>query len=78
MDMISQTQLDLSQSRAAGNGTSNSVRGVFAGGLSPTYRDTIDFVTIASTGNASDFGNLASARAYLFNGQCADAHGGIG
>ena len=69
---------NLSQSRAAGNGTSNSVRGVFAGGLSPTYRDTIDFVTIASTGNASDFGNLASARAYLFNGQCADAHGGIG
>ena len=69
---------NLTQSRAGGNGTSNSIRGVFAGGLSPTYRDTIDFVTISSTGNATDFGNLASARAYLFNGQCADAHGGLG
>ena len=69
---------DLSQARAGGNGTSNSIRGVFGGGISPTYRDTIDFVTISSTGNAADFGNLASARHYLFNGQCADAHGGLG
>ena len=69
---------NLTQSRAGGNGTSNSIRGVFAGGVSPTYRDTIDFVTISSTGNAADFGNLASARHYLFNGQCADAHGGLG
>ena len=69
---------DLSQARAGGNGTSNSIRGVFGGGISPTYRDTIDFVTISSAGNAADFGNLASARHYLFNGQCADAHGGLG
>ena len=69
---------DLSQARAGGNGTSNSIRGVFGGGVSPTYRDTIDFVTISSAGNAADFGNLASARHYLFNGQCADAHGGLG
>ena len=69
---------NLTQSRAGGNGTSNSIRGVFGGGISPTYRDTIDFVTISSAGNATDFGNLASARHYLFNGQCADAHGGLG
>ena len=69
---------NLPQSRAGGNGTSNSIRGVFGGGISPTYRDTIDFVTISSAGNATDFGNLASARHYLFNGQCADAHGGLG
>ena len=69
---------NLTQARAGGNGTSNSIRGVFGGGISPTYRDTIDFVTISSAGNATDFGNLASARHYLFNGQCADAHGGLG
>ena len=33
-------------------------RGVFGGGATPTNKDTIDFVTIASTGNATDFGNL--------------------
>ena len=38
-------------------------RGVFGGGEvpgSPGVTDTIDFITILSTGNASDFGNLLS------------------
>ena len=30
-------------------------------GFSPTLRDTIDFIEIASTGNAVDFGNLVTA-----------------
>ena len=44
-------------------------RGVFAGGFngpSPTVTnyDTIDYINIASTGNAQDFGDLTSARNY--------------
>ena len=59
---------NLSQAReypAAGQGSSTT-RGLFAGGrTSPSnYVDTIDFVTMASTGNASDFGNLTVGRHY--------------
>jgi len=43
----------------------SSTRGIFAGGYtnSPTgtHFDTIEFVTVSSTGNASDFGNLTAA-----------------
>ena len=35
---------------------------MFCGGLSPTPRDTVDYVTIATTANAVDFGNLTQAR----------------
>mgnify|MGYP003326228372 CR=1 FL=1 len=38
----------------------NSTRGIFAGGYTPTILDTIDFITIASEGNATDFGNLVA------------------
>ena len=69
---------DLTSARAGLNGTSNSIRGVFAAGISPTYLNTMDFVTIASSGNAADYGDLSYQAHYLFNGQCADAHGGIG
>ena len=37
-------------------GTSNHTRGILAG-MGPDH-DTIDYVTIASTGNGTDFGNL--------------------
>ena len=39
-------------------------RGVFGGGLntSSSAEDTIDYITIATTGNATDFGNLSQAR----------------
>ena len=41
-----------------------SARGVFSGGVSepsPTRHDEIDYITIATTGNATDFGNLTAA-----------------
>ena len=44
-----------------GSAVSSNTRGIFAGGASngaSTFRNTIDYVTIASTGNASDFGDL--------------------
>ena len=47
------------------SGCSNGTRGVFAGGRDPAGNeidDTIDFVTIATTANATDFGNLTAER----------------
>jgi len=44
---------------------SNGVRGVTGGGqvaLSPYYSDTIEYITIATTGNATDFGNLTAIK----------------
>ena len=51
-------------------------RGVFAGGATPTIQNVIDYVTIATTGNASDFGDLSTSK---YNGAGAsDSHGGLG
>ena len=44
-------------------------RGIFMGGHNPGSLDTIDFVTIATAGNATDFGNLTDARTAA--GACA-------
>ena len=53
---------DLSNQRSTTHGGGNTTRGVFAGGYAPTGSpgavDTIDYITIASKGNAIDFGNL--------------------
>ena len=40
-------------------------RGVFGGGQAPGYppeTDTIDYITISTPGNATDFGNLTQSR----------------
>ena len=48
-------------------GLSNETRGVFAGGNDDGYgsQNVIQYITIASTGNASDFGDLLSSREWL-------------
>jgi len=58
--------------------TSNSIRGLFAGGYlnAPTIVNNIDFITIATIANSTDFGDLLTARR-TFDG-CSDSHGGIG
>ena len=66
---------DLSQSRmTALTGMSDSVRGVFGGGQTstnyPSATDTIDYVTIATPGNAIDFGDLTLPRQEI--GGCSD------
>ena len=54
---------------------SNSIRGLFAGGTRPSLVTEIQFITIASTGDASDFGDLSASK---YNGAGAsDSHGGI-
>lgn len=58
---------DLSVVRISADGASSNTRGLFMGGYntsfgaSQTYRtNTIDYITIASTGNATDFGDLTN------------------
>ena len=57
---------DLTVARRNLAGFSSSTRGVFGGGFTPspstTQYNTIDYITIASTGNATDFGDLTQAR----------------
>jgi hypothetical protein len=50
-----------------GGGTSNSVRGVVGGGTLPATDDGvsfIEFITLASEGNGTEFGNLTADTAY--------------
>ena len=58
---------NLSLGRRNPTGTSNGSRGIFSGGYlthpTNTYHDTIDYVTIATTGDATDYGDLQQARA---------------
>ena len=71
---------DLTQARRFLQATANRTRGVFCGGYTPTPTaqglNTIDFVTIMSTGNAQDFGDLTRLISAGF--ALSDAHGGIG
>jgi len=58
---------DLTQARRTVGSTSNSTRGLWAGGTNntptpDTLLNTIDYVTIASTGNAVDYGDLTIIR----------------
>ena len=64
--------------RTEGGGTSNGIRGIFAGGYSPAPANfnTIEYITIASTGDAMDFGDLSSQTKDV--GACSDSHGGLG
>tara|TARA_Y100001973_G_C5184670_1_gene327044 strand:+ start:176 stop:1159 length:984 start_codon:yes stop_codon:yes gene_type:complete len=59
---------DLSLARKELSACSNVVRGVFVAGYFPggggedDYSHTIDYITVASTGNASDFGDITHGR----------------
>ena len=56
---------DSTQTSRQQAGVSNGTRAVFGGGYveqsAPYVRDRMDYVTIAHTGNAADFGNLSNA-----------------
>jgi hypothetical protein len=55
---------------------SNNVRGVFCGGrISPANINVIQFITIASTGNTTDFGDLSEVKEGVMTG--SDSHGGL-
>ena len=44
---------------------SSSIRGLFMGGGSPTRRNDIDYITIASEGDGIDFGNLTESIGFM-------------
>ncbi len=71
---------DLTVERMITTSTGSQTRGVISGGQqkpSPNANsDVMDYVTIPTTGNAVDFGNLTVAR--FGAGSCSDCHGGIG
>ena len=46
-------------------GGSNSVRGIYAGGGTPTDVDNINYITLSTAGNAIDFGNLTGKKRSL-------------
>jgi hypothetical protein len=70
---------DLTLIRLFPGSCSSSTRGIFSGGAGPaptyTVSNVIDYVTISSTGNATDFGDLTVARADI--GSCSSSTRGI-
>ena len=50
-------------------------RGIIGGGGTPGAANTIDYIAIASTGDATDFGDLTVARTYL-NATSSNLRGG--
>ena len=56
---------DLSAARMGMGRASNGVRGVFAGGYTPSLVNIIEFVTISTTGNTTDFGDFSTAKSSM-------------
>ena len=72
---------DATVARDAISSVCSTVRGVFAGGrtgppAAEALKNEMDYITIASLGNALDFGDLEVAKRYSMG--CSDAHGGLG
>jgi hypothetical protein len=73
---------DLSVQRTGSAGFSNSTRGIFAGGVNPTptpgtQTNIIDYITIATLGNAIDFGDLYVVRS-SHTATCSSTRGVLG
>jgi hypothetical protein len=71
---------DLSRTNSRDGGAAcSSTRGVFGGGdpnASPYPKsNAIDYITIATTGNSIDFGDLTDARNHM--NACSNGHGGL-
>jgi hypothetical protein len=61
-----------------GSAMSNSIRGVFSLGESGGVQsNAMDYVTIQTTGDAKDFGDLISGK-IKEGSACSDSHGAIG
>ena len=68
---------DLTTARAEVGACSSSTRGVFAGSWSPSKTNTMDYVSIQTTGNAKDFGDLVNIGVMQEMGT-SNGHGGLG
>ena len=73
---------NLTQARHSPAGAGTLTRGVFCGGYtfttapSTTSTNTMDYITIASTGDAIDFGDCSNADSFMHG--TSDSHGGLG
>jgi len=74
---------DMNSYRDESGATSNGTRGVVGGGGTGAdiaghvvRTNEMEYITIASTGNSSDFGDLATA-GHMFNGACSDLTKGL-
>ena len=75
--------LDNSTGMRLGATAASPTRGLYAGGgndqpVSNTAFTKIHLFTIASTGNATDFGDITVARFQMNNGTVSSGHGGLG
>ena len=52
-------------------------RGFNIGGYNPAYTNIIDYVTISSTGAATDFGDMATSRMNMSGGGCSSNTRGL-
>ena len=66
--------LVLARTNSAG-ACSSTTRGIVGGGGSSGRTNAIDYFTIASTGNATDFGDLLEANQYMSG--ASNCHGGL-
>ena len=74
---------DLTTAREDASCASSPTRICFAGGITPSPSpavNIIDYVTIASAGNAIDFGDVSysGGDGMTYGGGCSDSHGGLG
>jgi len=61
-----------------GAGCDHATRGVFAGGaFSGASQNVMEYITIASAGNGTDFGNLTLARQFVGNQAIANTTRGV-
>ena len=59
--------------------TCNRVRGIFCGGyVAPAPSNSMEYITIASSGNGQDFGDLTTFAGRIGGGCISDSHGGLG
>ena len=72
---------DLQQTTRGMGSSGNQIRGIFAGGQAANdnsnFSSDIDFVTIASKGNATSFGNLTSRKRMDGGGQVSNSTKGL-
>ena len=67
---------ELITKRNSHSGCSNSTRGLIVSGQNPSNLNSIEFITIATEGNGTDFGDI-STNARDYQGSCASATRGI-
>ena len=67
---------DPDQASSTGSGVSNCIRGVFAGGYSPSQVSNIQYINFSTEGDAVDFGDL-SIRPGGKGAAASNGHGGL-